>query len=344
MSRIRIYVVALGSAALYLAGLCPISRADSISGVRQEPAKPASPRIAITNVVDTTGHNLSSIVLDALSVELHNARRFTVVDRANLPEILTQLKIDASGAIDPSQAKEFGKISSIDFILYAVVDRCATPSDNTYVRAEVTVSYYLTSIPEGIRKFSGRVSGKNERVVVSGTAAPSQAGVTADAAAQSVHSGVLQLVASLTPPIRIIEINTERPKPSDWFIRIDKGATDGISKDQVYAISVQKKTKLASGREVLDTEDICDVKLIGERAGEDNSKLAPGRFEKELTIRGVKDKWRFKDSEWTKLFLAMGRLRGVKIDEKQKLVEQMKSALDGLNAKQIEEELILRPK
>jgi len=58
-----------------------------------------------------------SVIAERLTMKLINARKFEIIERSVLDKVLNELKLQNSGAIDASSAKELGKVLGVDAIV-----------------------------------------------------------------------------------------------------------------------------------------------------------------------------------------------------------------------------------
>ncbi|MGA2091019.1 MAG: FlgO family outer membrane protein [Endomicrobiales bacterium] len=80
-------------------------------------------RIGFIDFVDLQGRTteLGRYLAEQLSVEMVNEEGVSVVDRANINNILAEHKLTMSGLVNPDNAKELGKFAGIDAIVTGTV-------------------------------------------------------------------------------------------------------------------------------------------------------------------------------------------------------------------------------
>ncbi|MEF3281060.1 MAG: CsgG/HfaB family protein [Elusimicrobiota bacterium] len=66
---------------------------------------------------NTTSTKDGSIISERLTMKLINMQRFEIIERSVLNKVLDELKLQNSGVIDPSSAKELGKVLGVDAII-----------------------------------------------------------------------------------------------------------------------------------------------------------------------------------------------------------------------------------
>ncbi len=104
-------VAALG---LMLATLGP-SRAvaqDSGSGLKK-------PVVTVSRFTNSTGKPLEVGIglADKLNLALDKTRRFTIVERLRLEDVMQEQHLELSGLVDPSTAKDVGKLLGVDYLV-----------------------------------------------------------------------------------------------------------------------------------------------------------------------------------------------------------------------------------
>ena len=78
-------------------------------------------KVAVLDFTDLEGKKVTEFgryIAEQLTVNLDSSKKdFTIVDRANFNKILDELKLTASGLVDPTNAKTLGKFSGVDALI-----------------------------------------------------------------------------------------------------------------------------------------------------------------------------------------------------------------------------------
>jgi TolB-like protein len=81
-------------------------------------------KVSVIDFTDLDGRpsELGRFMAEDLSVALVNsAKGFSVMDRANMRKVLDELKLAASGLVDPAKAKEAGHMAGVDAIILGTI-------------------------------------------------------------------------------------------------------------------------------------------------------------------------------------------------------------------------------
>lgn len=96
------------------------SQLDNLVGSLCKIKNKSIQKIAVINFIDTTSKQrflFSDILETDLNTKIINTGRFKVIEKNRLDEILKELKFGYEGLADPTQSKQFGKMSQADAIL-----------------------------------------------------------------------------------------------------------------------------------------------------------------------------------------------------------------------------------
>ena len=137
----------------YLA--CAVTFAQEGQG---ETVNPSLYRVAVVDfvVTDLTGAEanaaLGNYMATAFQPPLFQSKRFTVVSRAELGTLLDEISLGEQGVVAPEQAKEFGRMSSVDIIIAGTI--AITGKDT------LTVTANFIRVEDGITAASYTIPGK----------------------------------------------------------------------------------------------------------------------------------------------------------------------------------------
>ena len=130
--------------------------------------------IAFTEL-DGRTTTLGAFLAEELTTKLFIAGGFEIVERAQLTKVLAELKLAGSGAIDPDQAKQIGKLAGIDAIVTGSV---------TDLQSTIAVNCRVIDVQTG-RVFGAAqtriVKDDDIRVVMGKLSAPAVSNSAADA-------------------------------------------------------------------------------------------------------------------------------------------------------------------
>jgi curli biogenesis system outer membrane secretion channel CsgG len=75
--------------------------------------------VAVSRFTNSTGKPLEVGIglADKLNLALDRTQRFTIVERLRLEDVMTEQHLELSGLVDPSTAKEVGKLLGIDYLV-----------------------------------------------------------------------------------------------------------------------------------------------------------------------------------------------------------------------------------
>ncbi len=75
--------------------------------------------VAVSRFTNSTGKPLEVGIglADKLNLALDRTQRFTIVDRLRLEDVMREQHLELSGLVDPSTAKEVGKLLGIDYLV-----------------------------------------------------------------------------------------------------------------------------------------------------------------------------------------------------------------------------------
>lgn len=101
--------------------------------------------IAVTDFVDSQGQTreLGLFIAERLTTQLSQFPRFQVIERRRLTPLLTELNFSASDLVDPTKAKEFGKMLGVEAIVVGTITDLASTVDVDARIIEVETSIIL---------------------------------------------------------------------------------------------------------------------------------------------------------------------------------------------------------
>lgn len=109
---------------------------------QEELISPKIPKIAVLDFEDLSkakDEALAKKVTDAMILELLQCKEYEVIEREALDKIFDELKLSASGFIDPKTAKEVGKILGVDKIITGKVNYIEIFKESNQVQIEIAV-------------------------------------------------------------------------------------------------------------------------------------------------------------------------------------------------------------
>lgn len=120
----------------------------NMAKVRQTVSGFTKKRIAVLPFKDNQADPNSGEAAQARLCQSLTQAGFTVVNRADLDQILNEQKVQLSGVVDPAQAVELGKLSGADIVLTGSVgDAAVVPVTNPPVYTTQYTTYYT---PDGM--------------------------------------------------------------------------------------------------------------------------------------------------------------------------------------------------
>lgn len=82
-------------------------------------AGPKKPVVTVSRFTNSTGKPLEVGIglADKLNLALDRTKRFTIVERLRLEDVMREQHLELSGLVDPSTAKEVGKLLGVDYLV-----------------------------------------------------------------------------------------------------------------------------------------------------------------------------------------------------------------------------------
>ena len=82
-------------------------------------AGPKKPVVTVSRFTNSTGKPLEVGIglADKLNLALDGTQRFTIVERLRLEDVMREQHLELSGLVDPSTAKEVGKLLGVDYLV-----------------------------------------------------------------------------------------------------------------------------------------------------------------------------------------------------------------------------------
>lgn len=98
--------------------------------------KESKPRFAfVTLASDFDDEEINEYLTDALMEAVYSTGYIRIIERSKLDKILEEQKLQSSGIIDETTAKQIGKLAGVDYIVYGNV---TDVENNYYVKVRVT--------------------------------------------------------------------------------------------------------------------------------------------------------------------------------------------------------------
>jgi curli biogenesis system outer membrane secretion channel CsgG len=145
------------AAALFLAlAPCAPARADDDEAPVKEPSRL---RLAVLDFREGAGvagglrGGIGRWVANQLASQIMETGRFDLYERANIDQVLQQLRIDASGAVDDSTAAQIGKLAGVNYLVFGDVEQATVTREkfgNGFShKASVLVSFRAVDVETG---------------------------------------------------------------------------------------------------------------------------------------------------------------------------------------------------
>ena len=211
--------------------------------------------VAILPIESTSNeYDVSSIMVEQLTVALHNSGHYTVVERSELGQLMKEGGFQHSGAVDMDSAIELGKLTGATYALISKI---------TMVKVDENPKYKYTPnikiIKKAVDKFKARVSmvfrlvsvetGKD--IIVSSV----DASETADDQATALHDACVELSKKVLMDIqkqhpftaRILEVQGDT-------LYIDQGLDSGIRVGDILDIAREGSPIMKDGTIIAMTQ------------------------------------------------------------------------------------------
>ena len=150
--------------------------ADKISVSMAEKNKTKIAVIPFQDLSSDVVTTLGKYIAEELTTALFNSGKFNIVERNLLNKVLDELKLAQSGAVDPSSAKELGKITGVDAVVTGtiqdLVGRVAincrlieTQTGNIFAAAseKITKDETISVMLSGTSQKKDEISNKHEK-------------------------------------------------------------------------------------------------------------------------------------------------------------------------------------
>ena len=216
---------------------------------RHKPKEEKSTRIRVA-VVQFVGRYQGSNenVLDAASSAVSHISRFQLIDRARLPEILQELKLQSGGVIDASTQKQIGKIKGIDYIIYGAVNEANVTQSQSNSKdyfgnvtrkvthkARLKMTFRATNIETGetsVETYHAETVGGEDAQEVLGKA---------------LEKVCKQMAAGLIDSPEKQNIKVAKIDPEDGEVTINSGRDNGVDMGQIYKIFIPAGSDSSEG-------------------------------------------------------------------------------------------------
>ena len=203
--------------------------------------------LPVENKSDENNYDISSIIIEQLTVSLHNSGSYTVVERSELGQIMKEGGFQHSGAVDANTAIELGQLAGAKYSLISTI---------TMVKVDENPKYKYTPnikiVKKAVDKYKARVvmtfrlidneTGKD--IIVSSI----DASETADDQKTALHdvcveasNKVLQDIQKYHPfTARILEVQGD-------ILYIDQGIDAGIRVGETFEIAREGNPIIKNG-------------------------------------------------------------------------------------------------
>lgn len=204
----------------------------------------------------STGKSITSCVIS----EFVNSGRFTVVDRKNLDNTLSELKLQMSGLTKPENAKKVGRLLNADKFVFATVSRTGgismVDSEEQFV-----VKLDLNDIETAVVEASLTET-------VNGTSAVYPA----------LKKSIAHVIERMALSARILSA-------AGNIVYLDLGSNDGLAKGRTYEIKmVTKVVKDKSGKEIFRKKDVVGSLVISD-INDNSSEAEVSNLNKNIKIK-----------------------------------------------------------
>ncbi len=129
MKAVRIFAALLGVAML-AGGAAAEDNYDRLARELTEAGSSLeNKKIAIIPFAHADGRAVSkdgSVVSERLTIKMINTRKFEIIERSVLDKVMDELKLQSTGAIDATSAKELGKVLGVEAIITGTLVETAT--------------------------------------------------------------------------------------------------------------------------------------------------------------------------------------------------------------------------
>ncbi len=102
-----------------LIGLILATQWPAAAAAQDSGEGPNKPVVTVSRFTNSTGKPLEVGIglADKLNLALDRTQRFTIVERLRLEDVMTEQHLELSGLVDPSTAKEVGKLLGVDYLV-----------------------------------------------------------------------------------------------------------------------------------------------------------------------------------------------------------------------------------
>jgi hypothetical protein len=234
----------------------------------------ANARCAVLGFRSSGGSDLAEQLASAISSRLTGTRGFVVVERNHLEQVVRELNLNESGMIEQEDAASFGKIKSVDYLIYGIISRPATTRSTgkdllgaryTHYQTEITASVRYTSVKTAEIIAEPRLTGKG-----SGS---SQVASYEDA----LKDIATQFVRTLVGSSKVTYAKVVKVDPTEKVVWLDQGSAQSVKKGDYYEIGYSESIELDDGKKITDFKLVCEARVDSVLDG--NCKLILGKWE-----------------------------------------------------------------
>jgi hypothetical protein len=210
----------------------------------------------------TSGINLSTgkSVTSYVFSEFVNSGRFTVVDRKNLDNTLSELKLQMSGLTEPENTKKVGRLLNADKFVFVTVSRTGgislVDSEEQFV-----VKLNVNDIETGVVEVSFTETGNGTNAIY-----------------QTLKKIIAGVMERISLSARLLSV-------SGNIVYLDIGSNEGIAKGKAYEVkTVTKIVTDKSGKEIFRKKDIVGTLKISD-VNENSSEAQIANLNKDVDVK-----------------------------------------------------------
>jgi hypothetical protein len=198
---------------------------------------------------------LGNLAANAIENRLSRTARFDMYARRQMEQLMQQLRIDASGAVDPTSAKELGKQSGVDYLITGDVTAASLERRNRMGTAEVTIHFKAIHLETGRIWKQGEYKESESSFSLNGRVEPKEL------MAKALDSCAGKFARCVLPDIDADVIHV---KAAEKLFIINRGSENGIGVGMFFNIVEQgEPIRDPKTGEVLDYEkkEICMARV-----------------------------------------------------------------------------------
>lgn len=233
---------------------------------------PGKTVVSVSRFTNSTGKPLEVGIglADKLNLALDRTRRFTIVDRLRLEDVMREQHLELSGLVDPATAKEVGKLLGVDYLVVGNLhqfnfiesavpiggligsitgDRRADGFGMTSFQVDVGVAVSFLNVETGeqiIAQGAGRRSGSGLGFDIRNPYGIAWGQLNRGAIGEAIDDAINQAVRSAAA--KLFEPTILKRTGDQVFF--DLGAADGVFPGQLFV--VVKEEELPGGHTIED--------------------------------------------------------------------------------------------